>query len=450
MPNQKTKKSRGYILLTILVFTALGTFIMLSLSGWFSILFTSAKRLNNSEQAFQIAEAGIEYYRWHLAHNPTDYKDGGQSAGPYVHSYYDRDNKKIGTFSLDITPPTVGSTIITIISTGRVDVSSSTYRKIKVRMAIPSLARFAVAADEMMRFGEGTEVFGQIQVNNGVRFDGLAHNLVASSKASYDDPDHTGGSELGVHTHVTTPPNSQVTDNYVAAEAPPNSLPNRPDVFLGGRQISVPAFDFTGITQNLSNMKTIAQTSGKYLGNSGVEGYHIVLKTNDTYDLYKVNKQYKVQGACANKSDQENWSQWSIGTETIISSNLAFPTNGLIFAEDNIWVDGTINTAHLTIASARFIDNNLNKNNIIINNDIKYTNHDGQDTMALIAQGNINVGLVSEDNLEIDAALIAQNGRVGRYYYDHSQCEAYDTRSTITLYGMIATNLRYGFAYTDG
>jgi hypothetical protein len=66
-----------------------------------------------------------------------------------------------------------------------------------------------------------------------------------------------------------------------------------------------------------------------------------------------------------------------------------------------------------------------------------------------MTQNNINVGLKSEDDLQIDAALVAQNGRVGRYYYS-SACGTEYKRSVISLYGMIASNQRYGFAYTDG
>lgn len=450
--NQKNsiwRGNKGTILLTTLIFLMIAGMIISSLVGWFSTLIKSSRQLTDREQVFQIAEAGIEYYRWHLAHAPTDFKDGQLVSGPYVHDYFDRDGNKIGSYSLDIVPPTTGSTIVTITSTGQLDSNLSAVRKIKARMAMPSIAKFAVVANDVMRFGVGTEVYGQIQANNGLRFDGLAHNIVASSKASYDDPDHTGSAEFGVHTHVNVPPATGINSDFRPAEAPPSTVPNRSDVFLAGRQLSVPTFDFSGITQDLSEMKIKAQSNGRYFGNSGYQGYHIVLKADDTYDVYHVLTQAKVQGACKNKINQDGWSQWSIDTQTKIFSNLPFPANGLIFFEDNIWVDGTINTAHLSIVSARFIDNQTNKNNIIINNDIKYTNHDGQDSLALIAQGNVNVGLFSEDNLEIDAALIAQNGRVGRYYYDRSQCEGYDDRDTITLYGMIATNKRYGFSYID-
>jgi hypothetical protein len=65
--------------------------------------------------------------------------------------------------------------------------------------------------------------------------------------------------------------------------------------------------------------------------------------------------------------------------------------------------------------------------------------------------------LFSADTFEIDAALIAQNGRVGRYYYDPptngggtNRCGTNVYRNSITLFGMLASNQRYGFAYTDG
>ncbi len=46
--------------------------------GGYAISENSASNYkHNREMAFQIAEAGVNYYRWHLAHNKTDYKDGG-------------------------------------------------------------------------------------------------------------------------------------------------------------------------------------------------------------------------------------------------------------------------------------------------------------------------------------------------------------------------------------
>ena len=118
--------------------------------------------------------------------------------------------------------------------------------------------------------------------------------------------------------------------------------------------------------------------------------------------------------------------------------------------EDNVWIDGQIDGSRLTIIAAVLPDDISTRKNITINEDLLYTHYDGSDVIGLIAQNNINVGLQSEDDLRIDAALIAQKGRVGRFFYSHDCSATYYKRQTLTLYGMIATYLRYGFAFTDG
>jgi len=51
----------------------------------------------------------------------------------------------------------------------------------------------------MMRFGSDTNIFGPVHSNNGVRFDGVANNLITSSVESYLDPD-TNSIKPGVWT----------------------------------------------------------------------------------------------------------------------------------------------------------------------------------------------------------------------------------------------------------
>ncbi len=440
--------------MNVLVFAFLAISLVTFFITWVSGSIRITQNALYKEQAFQIAEAGIDYYRWHLAHNQSDFQDGTGQPGPYVHDFHDKDGNVIGTFTLTITPPIVGSTLVTIKSEGRVTSSPSIKRAVQTKLAIPSFAKFAVVANDFMRFGDGTEVFGPIHSNNGIRFDGIAHNLVTSTVATFNDPDHTGNNEFGVHTHVNNP-GGGVNDSFRALEAPPtNPVPNRIDVFKVGRQFPVPQSDFIGITNDLSLIKSNAQSGGKYLAPAGGSspGYHIVLKNNDTYDVYKVTNLASASNNCSNTSSGEaDWGTWSIRAsngQTFIG-NYANPANGLIFVEDNVWVDGAINTARLTIAAGKFPDNPNQRKNIIVNNDLTYTNYDGRDVVGLIAQNNITVGMVSDTDLKIDAALMANNGRVGRHYYT-SSCSPYHTRNSITLYGMIGTNQRYGFAYVNG
>jgi hypothetical protein len=447
----------GIILPLVIVFGAIAMLILGGIVNWGLLNIKAARQAVKRETAFQIAESGNEYYRWHLAHSPTDYQDGTGIAGPYVHQFYDKSGYQIGQFTLDITAPPVGSSIVTVKSSGKVLSDFSGSRTIVTRLAKPSLAKFSVAANANMRFGEGTVIDGPVHSNGGIRFDGVANNIVTSALDKYDDLDHSDtNKEFGVHTHVNAPPGSGINDDYRPLEAPPNTPAARADVFKTGRQFPVPAIDFSGFTADISTMRTDAIANGFHRAGSGALGYHVVLRTDDTFNFYQVTSLAAPPSGCTNST--AGWGSWSIGAETLLG-NYPFPANGLIFLEDNVFVDGQINTARLTIVAAVFPDDVTSRKSITVNNNLLYTNKDGQDVISLIAQNNFNVGLYSQDILEIDAALIAQNGRAGRYYYPpaytdshhnyYANCDPDDTKNTLTLYGMIASNLRYGFAYTD-
>lgn len=433
--------SSGYLSLQVLILGSISVFLIAGFVVWADTFVTSVSRGLDKSQAFTIAEAGIEYYRWHLAHSPQDFRDGSTTPnGPYIHPFYEKSGDRVGQFELMITPPASGTTIVTIQSTGKVDNDPTISKVIKVKMGLPSFARYSVAANADIRFGEGTEVYGQLHSNGGIRFDGIAHNLVTSALSTYDDPDHSGGNEFGVHTHLAP------TDAL-----PPAAVPVRNDVFMAGRKFPVPAIDFNGITSDLANLKATAQSSGYYRGASGYQGYEIVLKTTDAFDVYRVNSVSNVSTSCRNNSNSSvaGWGSWSVASRTLLASNVAFPASGILFFEDNLWVSGQINTARLTIGAGRFPVNPSTYASIITNADLLYTNYDGQDVIGLIAQNDVTVGLSSDNDLKIDAALIAQNGRVGRYHYA-SQCGSNYSRQKIALYGMLASSQRYGWAYTDG
>lgn len=457
LTSKRIRRHKGFIIVQTIIFSGIAIVIISALVAWAGTNIKSARASVLRERAIQIAEAGIDYYRWHLAHAPQDFTDGTGAPGPYVHDFYDKGNVLIGSFSLNIIPPPVGSTIVTIESTGRVVEDNSISRKIRTRLAIPSFAKFAFVSNSDMRFGVGTEVFGPIHSNGGIRFDGLAHNIVTSARTGYDDLDHsepgTDNDEFGVHTHVNPPPGSGIADTFRTLEAPPTSpVPNRPDVFVAGRQFPVPSVDFTGITTDLAQIKADAQAAGRYFAGSGALGYRLVLRTDDTFDVYRVTSLASPPNNCTPSTPPAGWGTWSVNNNTFLQ-NYAIPANGLIFVEDNVWVEGTIDSARVTIASGRFPDNPSTRTSITVNNDLSYTNYDGQDVLSLMAQNNINVGLISDNNLRIDAALVAQNGRVGRYYYG-TNCRSggtnWYTRNSLILHGMIATYARYGFAYTDG
>jgi len=440
MKSQIFNMKKGIIIVNVLIFGTIVILVTVALVSWASSVLKMTRSMVLREQAFQNAEAGIDYYRWHLAHAATDYSDGtGSGNGPFIHEIKDAEGTTIGEFSLTITPPPVGSSIVKVKSKGTAFATSTSLtssRTILATMAVPSLAKYSAVANDYIRFGEGTEVYGPVHSNDGIRFDALAHNLITSAKEKFNDVENPGGYVFGVYTTVGQ-------DD----PAPPAPVPNRPDVFMAGRQFPVPVVDFSGFTSDLSQLKANAQSGGKYFANSGDEGYEIVLKVNDTYDIYKVTSLEPEVHNCNNNQSQGGWGTWSVKNKTLIG-NFPFPANGIVFVEDHVWVRGQIDGARITIAVGRFPESPGQYRHITINNDLLYTTYDGTDSIGLIAQGNINIGLYSENDLRIDAALIAQHGRVGRYYYEND-CGPEYKRDLLTLYGMLATDGRYGFAYTD-
>jgi hypothetical protein len=438
MKNTYTQRSSGLILVNVIIFVGISITVVAALANWGAIVLRSTKNLVIREQALQIAEAGIEYYRWHLAHDPLDYKDGTGGPGPYVHEVMDTNGEVVGEYSLEITPPPLGSTLIVIRSTGVATAHPDVSRTIEAEMAVPSFTSFAVVANEEIYFSQGTEIFGPVHSNGGIRFDGLAHNVVTSAKAEYNDTTNPGTLEFGVYT--TRSPEDPI---------PPAAVPVRPDVFMAGRQFPIPAVDFGGLTHDLAQLKAAAQSGGLYIPSSGKQGYHVILKTNDTFDLYKVvSLTPPGNNKCKDNENQGGWGTWSIQNQQFVA-NYPFPANGIVFLEDHLWIDGTIDDARLTVAVGRFPEAPGQYRNVLINTNVRYTNYDGRDVLGIVSQGDIDIGLDSDNILRIDAALVAQNGRAARYYYS-DDCGVGHQRDLLTLFGMIASHGRFGFAYTDG
>ena len=474
---KSTKKLRfnqsGAMLVLALAATGLFLAITLGAVG----LATMQRKLNISKvaraQAIHIAEAGVNYYRWVLYHDPEEYCNkeaciGAPDYGPYgPYDYTDNSGNLIGKYELYITPPEInGSTIVNVRSIGWVNDYPNIKRELEVRCGIPSWSTYSTLANDVMRFGEGTETWGPIHSNYGIRFDGVSHNIISSAVLDYDDPDHLGSKEFGVHTHDDAGLGTYDDDEVSDGSNPPNP-PDQSDVFLSGRNFPISVVSFDLLDNYVNTTYSKATTSGIVFDpqNAGTadpdsepsywgcindicdEGFHITLKTDGTFNIKGVSS---ITDECSNPD-------LSIQNEEAIAQNFPIPANGLIFVKNHVWVDGQINGSRVTIL-AFFEPFTASIANITINNDLLYTNYDGTDAIGLIAQRDIGPGLYSEGalngsddgELRIDAALIAKNGRIGRNYYPANCNNSYHKRDTITIFGSLATDGRYGFSWACG
>jgi hypothetical protein len=422
---------RGSILVYGLVIMFVISIVLTSIIGFIISQTKYALQVHAREQAFQIGESGIHFYRWYLAHQVegrtaqqvADFWATGSPYGvndPYEADYTDPAGAAVGKYSIEVTPPDAGSTSVTVRSTGWTYRYPDAKRTIEVRFRRPSWSEYTVVTNENLRFGVGTEVFGRVHSNQGIRFDGVAHNIVTSAISDYNDPDHLGGNEFAVHTH-----------DVPVDPLPPAAVPSRPDVFEAGRIFPVAAVDFNGMLGDLSYMKSEAQagTNGSLYFNNASQGRHIILKTNDTFDIRTV------QSFNAQTNQINNYNGgWS---------NHPIPDDGIIYVENNVWLEGTVESRRVTVVAANLIS--ASKKTMYLGRDVRYTNYDCSEMIGLIGQQDVEVYRDSNDILRLDASLIAQLGRVGRSNYVGPTA----IRDTITVYGAIASNQRYGFAYAD-
>jgi len=105
------------------------------------------------------------------------------------------------------------------------------------------------------------------------------------------------------------------------------------------------------LTNDLNGMKQLAEESEtergqdevQHLSPSGAEGYHIILHSDRTYDIKRVNS----VGGIPNAYDmqEKDWitSEEIIISETTLKANVPLPSDcGLIFVEDNLWIEGMV------------------------------------------------------------------------------------------------------------
>ncbi len=438
------KNQSGFTLLLIISMAT----ILIAAMGGLATLGIYRQKLYKQQtakhEALYVAEAGINYYVWHLAHASEDYYDGtgidpgdpGEPYGPYQHSYTAPSSGRTGTFELEITPPPTGSTIVTIKSTGWLDDYPNIKRSITVKYGIPSLARYSFLTNTDVWFGDNESVRGELHSNGGIRMDGTNDSLVTSALSTYICSSSHGCSS----SNCILPCSWNWSVNGcecpgVWGSGPDSNLWNYP----------VPAIDFSTITLDISQMKTEAQTSGVYLPttNGSNDGYHIVFLANGTFDVYIINS---LNSALQQLND--GWTAWEwhseeIQTETF-DNNYAIPANGIIFVEDDVWVEGTVN-GRATLIAALLPDNPNKRKNIYINGNIHYLARDGNHILGLIAQQSVRVPRHAPTDLTIDAVLLAQNGHCYRNYY-----ASHRVTNNIEVYGSIITNQVWTWTWVSG
>ena len=366
-------------------------------------------RIHNSKiTSMAIAEAGINYYMWHLSHDPSDYCDGmtcpaESPYGPFTHDYKSDYGDTLGTYDLFITPPDEGGSTVVVKSVGKVDGENPT-RTIVAELGIPSFTKFTLMVNgSQLWVGDGEKITGTVHVNGS----GMYNEGEITDDASSTEVEYNGW--FGLQPGVAGP-----------------------GIFGGAKLYPVPQVDFNQVDVDILTLRNNARDLGEgdYYASSGRRGYHIVLNT-DNYDVYVV-RRYNSYGHYITR---ENF-----------QGNYSYPSEGIIFFEDNLWIEGKISDQQITLIAADPEANQSQMKRMVVTNPIEYTYYDGTDKIGMITQTDILLARNAPHDMEIDAAMIAKEGEVKINYYPG------EIKGNIRVWGSIAhtTGLVWTYATTGG
>ncbi len=419
------------------------------------------RALYGREQALAIAEAGLEYYRWFLAHNPNDLTNGTGQSGPYTYTVDDPEGGTLGTASLTVTGNTQCGVIqsIDITSQGTSNANPAFKRTILGRHMRKSVAAYSYLLNSTVWAGPDRVITGPYFSNGGIRMDGSNNSDVLSPVTTWSCTKSYGCDP------------TQGSANGVVGNGSGSAL------WQWGSAVS--SIDFAGIATNFGTLKTYAQNNGGLYfapaaGAATSRGYHLIFNSDGTVTVRRVTATTAVPSYNPDLTDSNRvsnpssvWYGWTqteysiIADDSTLVGTYAIPSScSLIFVEDHVWVEGVVN-GKVTVVVATPTDSSTFPS-AYIPNSITYASYDGTDGLTLIAEGNVLISLNSPNVMELRGVFVAQTGHFGRnlytndaYYQWHGYAvpaaySSYVLRSQLTTTGTVVSNKRTGTSWVSG
>lgn len=445
-------------LTTLLVIAFMGIFLLI-MGTITSYAFEEAKygrALLGREQALHAAEAGLEYYRWFLAHNPGDLQNGTGLPGPYSYTVADPETgTTIANASIAVTGNSQCGQIqsIDVTSTGTATANSGFPRTLFARYMRTSVAAYSYVLNSSVWAGPSLSITGNYFSNGGIRMDATNNSYVQSALSTWN-----------------------CTSSYGCSPTQSSA----PGVVGSGSgsllwQYPVSSIDFTGMNTSLANLKTYAQSNGGLYfapasGSTTQRGYHLIFNSGGTVTV----KQVTSTIALPSYTSTHGWAlpgydsfgypaEYSIINSETAGTTYAIPsTCSLIFVDDRAWVEGTV-LGKVTVVAATPSSSATTPDAYITNN-ISYATYDGTSGLTLIAEGGVLIPLTSPATLTIHGIFVAIAGAFERPFYTDdpsygcpydvscvsSSYPSYVTRTQLTLVGSIVSSLRTGTQWVDG
>lgn len=394
------------------------------------------------EQALHIAEAGLEYYRWFLAHNPSILDDGTGLVSPYDYDVDDPEGGELGDATVTATANLQcgAAQWIDLVSEGRSNANVGLSRTLSARYMLPSVAEYSYLLNSNVWAGSDRNIRGPYHSNGGIRMDATHNSDVMSAVATWN-----------------------CDSNYNCSPTQPSA----PGVVGSGSNPAlwtypVPTVNFAAIGVNFSDLEDRATDNGGIhynpaSGSVNNRGYHLIFNSNGTVTIYRVSSTI----GHPSYSSQYGWgTEYStINNQTLLGTYTIPSSCGLLFFEDRVWVEGTVDGKVTVVAATP--DDSSTSPDVYLRDDITYASSDGTDGLTIIAERNVLLPLTSPDNMEIHGVFVAQSGHYGRDFFTNSSSypssyrvgssySSYVVQSQLTTVGTVVSNGRTGTAWSCG
>ncbi len=429
---QNQNSQTGVLLVLVLV---LGSVFLVIISSFMGYIISQNQVVNfrfEQHRATDIAEAGLNYYKWYLAHFPGDFTLGTGVSGPYVIPYSDPELGAIGEFSIAVASSTYCGSVasVDVVSTAHTYVDPTAVSVVSARYKRPTVAEYSFITNAGTWYGASRIITGPVHGNQGVKMDGFHNSIVGSGQATFDCTSSFGCSPTvnGASGVYTTSGNAT------------------PGLF----QFPVSPIDFAGLTIDLTQMRDSALNNGGiHYGPTAGYGYHLIFNGNSTVDVYRVTGTSNYYSYSA--FNGYHWGERNIITaETLIADDQVVDDScPVLFFEDKLWLEGEVNQKVAVAAALNVVDP---QTNIVIEGNVTYTA--GVDAGLLaIAEDDVDIGVEVPEDMIANGIYVAQNGRFGRNYYTTGWLpNASDVvKDSLTRNGSVVSNLRSGTAwYSSG
>jgi hypothetical protein len=427
----------GYVLIMVMLILMVVGMMAATLMAAVAVNQQHVSRDKAYTQSLGVAEAGLNQYLWMVASGASCQENnfiipGNTSSDHHKQTVNlsDSDSDVKGTYTLEVTPPSASDSKITVTVTGRADDPVVAPRTVSATIGRPSFSEYVLLVDDAVNIGGpiDRQWWGKTHSNTQIEIDTANINdFITCSNNTY-------GGHPGVYSTVA------------AVTSHANSV-------RFWNCLNVSDVDFNTVTADFAHYRDMA--SGDYemayvtpSPSTAAHGWYIKLLPGGMFQVAKVTAEVEQYNYVSGLN------RGGYLTYGALSASKPYPSNGIIFVNDNVWVEGTGLTGRVTIAASGQFNGNGKTASINVVGDLKYAQKDGTVKVGLIAQENVKIPMyapmgkagtmgsnwttnVGTVDMEIDAALIAQTGKEFVNYNGTTG----PRRGLLTIYGSVSSYL---------